>query len=244
MFNILIVEDNLIERNALETIIQNKYDTVQIYTAADYISALDIIGKEQFHLFLLDIDLKEMDESHNGISLGQYIRSLSQYQMTPIIFLTTITNKIFDALNTTHCYNYITKPYSPSDVLKSIGELIETSADSSSILRIKDLNGVFYRIPIAGIFHIETQGKQLTLETVDFTIHTREYSLSTILKQLPDNFIQCHKSHIINLDYVSTYDKTSRILHLKKQPPLYIPLGRAYHDKISKEIESHDCNIT
>ena len=118
MYRVLIVEDQPAQLLALQKILESYNENFEIKTSSDYDTAYHIVtGSTIFDLFLLDIKFQEQDwENYSGLTLGHFIRSMHCYQYTPIVFITSIPEKIYEALNDTHCYHYILKPYTATDI--------------------------------------------------------------------------------------------------------------------------------
>ncbi|OUQ51411.1 response regulator transcription factor [Lachnoclostridium sp. An118] len=113
---ILIVEDEPLIRNELNTLLQsNGYETVAPEELSDVI---DQIKVEQPHLILLDIKLP----GTSGFSLCTQIRTFSE---VPIIFVTSC-NTDMDELNSIMLGGdaFITKPYNTAILLAKIASLL------------------------------------------------------------------------------------------------------------------------
>ncbi len=82
MKRILLVDDSTIVRNTLKTTLGGSYE---ISEAADGQLGLDEAKKNNVDLFVIDVNMPNMD----GITLTGELRKLPQYQKTPIIMLTT-----------------------------------------------------------------------------------------------------------------------------------------------------------
>ena len=57
--NILLVEDEKIQREALASIIKSNFVDVRIYEAASEKEAIKIVNQKDIHLFFIDIHLKD-----------------------------------------------------------------------------------------------------------------------------------------------------------------------------------------
>ena len=113
---ILIVEDEPLIRNELNTLLQsNGYETVAPEELSDVIGQ---IKAEQPHLILLDIKLP----GTSGFSLCTQIRTFSE---VPIIFVTSC-NTDMDELNSIMLGGdaFITKPYNTAILLAKIASLL------------------------------------------------------------------------------------------------------------------------
>ncbi len=65
-----------------------------------------------------------------------------------------------------------------------------------------------------------------------FTTGKREFvrgKIREILKELPPNFIQCHRSYIVNTNYIQSI--SARHIHLKNNT--YIPVSRTYRKRVN-----------
>lgn len=237
MYTALVVEDNVIQLAAIEKILKTNYSDMRILKAADYFSAAEFIQKESIQLFLLDIQLDIYSDQDDGIVLGKYIRTMPEHSYTPILYITSIPDKIAEAVNDIHCYNYLLKPYSAEELVDSVRRLLDSPMVHNEPLKFRDLQGIYFRIDLKKLVHIHSEKKVLVLHTTTSDFHTRDMSLEQLLTKLPDNFLQCHKSHIVNLDFCKNYDKTLRVINLDIQGNSFIPVGKVYKEKIEKEMK-------
>ena len=116
----MILEDNIMQLNALAEILETNLEKTHILKAPDYNTATALLTAHNIHFFLLDVELEMGDpEAKTGIDFGKHIRSLSKYRFTPILYITSIPNQIQVAVNDIHCQNYILKPYTTDELLKA-----------------------------------------------------------------------------------------------------------------------------
>lgn len=82
------------------------------------------------------------------------------------------------------------------------------------------------------ILYIESDGNYCTYITSAKPIVVRK-SLTQILHELPDNFIQCHKSFVVNANLIDklTYDK----LQIEG---FSIPIGRKYRNEVKDTLDN------
>lgn len=112
MYNILICDDEKDIVSALKIYLEAEgYKTYAAYTGKE---ALQIVGKQEIHLILLDIMMPEMD----GLTT---ISKLRETRNIPVIFLSAKsedTDKIL-GLNI-GADDYVTKPFNPVEVLARV----------------------------------------------------------------------------------------------------------------------------
>jgi len=91
--------------------------------------ALDVAFDEQPHVVVMDVMMEDMD----GISVLKELRKNSNTQNTPVIMITATTleivrheSKLLGAMQ------YMTKPFSPAQLLAAISKVLSSSAASAS----------------------------------------------------------------------------------------------------------------
>ena len=215
MNNILIVEDDKIQAQILQDAIMSKYPGWNLTIANNFNDAMLALNQPvSYTLFLLDVQLNTEPNNRQGFDLANEIRKNNSYHRTPILFLTSITEEGMYALSTFHCYNYITKPYTQENILFQIEQLLATGY-LATYIEIMDITRIFHRINVEEIYMVESSKHLLTIHTIRSTYTTRQYaSIQKIQQLLPPNFIQCHRSFLVNTKFIDVYDKTTLSLHV------------------------------
>lgn len=241
MFNILIVEDDPIQQNMLETTIHSQYPSWNICTANTYENAMEKLlislkTGDYFSLFLLDIQLSETEGDRGGFILATEIRKREPYYMTPLLFLTAISDDNYFALSHYHCYNYIAKPYSQDAILFQLQQMLLTGYLKEISLQIMDVDHIYHTIPLATIESIQSDKHLLTFQLKHGTLKTRAYSLSGIEKKLGKPFMRCHKTAVVNMEYITSFDKKTQSLVVANR---HIPVGRKYISDIEATMQMY-----
>lgn len=242
MQKLLIVEDDDVQRIALHESIQEFYPNWAVLSANDYESALELLFKsteecEYFSMFLLDIQLKQDVGDMSGFVLAEQIRSDTNYYKTPILFLTSISEKTQFALATYHCYNYITKPYSTDDILYQIQQMLLTGYLEDNCIAITDTKRIIHRIPQKDIMYLELKSHQVIFSTKQDEIISRGVLLADLWNQLTKDFIQCHKKYIINLNYVNSYTKSNGYVNINGT---ILPVSRTFKLPLEDALRSKE----
>lgn len=210
--SILIVEDDIIQSKALEQMLLNyhiKFDITITHTIDEAKNIIDI--KDNFCVFIIDISLDKNEDNTDGLRLTDYILNEKNYRQTPIIFTTAHPQYIFTALNDFHCYSYLLKPFNECQLHNQLDMILK----KESVLKIKTLKSVHIKINIDDIYYIQSFGRIIEFITKAAKITSRQYNMKKLEEILPDNFKRCHKSYIINTDYVYSVDFSNRLLTLK-----------------------------
>lgn len=229
MHNVLIVEDDKIQLEILANTIRTHYPGWNIQVASNYSDAKALLEcslntSDLFSLFLFDIQLSLEEGDRGGFFLAKEVRKHTDYFRTPILFLTAISDEGVFALSQFHCYNYITKPYTPQDILCQLEQMLITGYLENS-LEIMDTNRIQHKIRANEIYLVESKAHTLTICTANGDFITRQFSLEKILDVLGNDFIQCHKRIIVNKGHITSYDKSSQYLRINDHS---VPIGRTY----------------
>lgn len=229
MKQILLVEDILVQAYALKCIIQTHIQDVQIAIASNTADALHLIDTStNIDLFFLDISLSEQNnKKDDGIMLGLEIRSRVKYIDTPIIYVTSYANRIQEAINTVHCFGFLYKPYTTLDVTNLLDSVFQSQEKGQTIL-LKIETSVFFNLNLSSLLFIAAEGKYMIYHTLESFHTSRQYTMKQLEKLLPANFIRCHKSYIINKNYMKNLDTVNHYIQMYHTSKL-IPVGRTFH---------------
>lgn len=226
MKNILIVEDERLQRKNLRNILIEAYGDLNIYEAEDKKEALEICNRISIDVFFIDISLKKS----SGLDFALEMRKIPGYELTWVVFLTTHIEYITQAFKQVHCYDYILKPYDKQEVLEMTRKLIfniprnnvPLKDRKSIVLELR--TGINIKIYIDEIIFIETNLRTSYIHTVNGVYKANNLSLKRIL-ELTDsnNIIQSHKSFAVNLDFI------------RKIESLNSKLGEIYFENYDKK---------
>lgn len=232
MANILIVEDEPLIAKGLATIINSINEEIRI-NITDYAEkALEYAKDMDYNMFLLDIQLKD----YSGFDLAKEIRDIDKYKLTPIVFITAIPTRELMAFKEIHCYDYIVKPFKDEEVEHILKTLINYGIEMEEDTYIKIKQKEYsYLINEDEIIYIESRNKKLFIVTINEEISLSTYTLKQLMDKLGENFVQCHRGYIINMNYIEKIHKTENDIYLK-EVEIPIPIGRKYKDYIRGKI--------
>ena len=204
--NVLLVEDDKIQRNSLKMIIEQIDKHINIYEAEDKDEALVITNKHNIDIFYIDISLK----NSSGLDFAMELRKVPQYEFSFIIFLTTHIEYITQAFKQVHCYDYILKPYEIADVVNMTkrfilhGNNIKITPTDKSYVVFEIRKGINVKIYVDEIIFIEVNLRNCIIHTVNGVYKVNRVALDKVLKLINcSNIIQCHKSFAVNMNHIS-----------------------------------------
>jgi len=203
--NVLIIEDDKLQRENLKKMIQQIDNNISTYEASDKDEALEIASKNNIDVFYVDICLN----NSSGVDFAIELRQIPKYEFSFIVFLTTHVEYINKAFKEVHCYDYILKPYDMVDVVNMTKrfrlhiENINNKPKEKRYVIIELRKGVNIKIYIDDTIFIEVKLRICMIHTVNGIYKVNNLALSKILKVINcNNIIQCHKSFAVNINYI------------------------------------------
>lgn len=227
MINVLIVENDIHQLNELKELIREYNSAWNVLYARSFSSAIETISENNVSLFLININLpNDENSSDEGIRLGHMLRNNTLYNNTPIIYISKQPDKIYDAVNSIHCYSYITPPYDAKTVYDILNSLSNTTLLKEQSFKFRDVNGVYFYVNPNNIVYISTSGKKININTSNASCCTTDITLTQLADILPNYLMQCHRQYIVNTLLVQNYDKTNCIVTTTSG--IKVPVGRKY----------------
>lgn len=243
-YTCLIVDDNEIERDAIEMFLR-KINRLEIKgTCENGIEASDILINDDIDIVFSDIDMPEL----SGMGLLKSIKN------PPIfIFITSFTEYAAESFNL-DALDFIVKPATFERLLKASTKAIEyldlknladinqnnvmPTTDSGNYFFIKETKG-FTRLNYEDVIYIESMGDFSRLFTAEGK-HITLVNLKNLEKQLPSNFARVHKQYIINLNQIATVANNEIMLNHNYSVPLSLANRQELMEKITnKTISRH-----
>ena len=195
---IVILEDNQIEYKKIKMALDDWVKNYDIELKIFHYTSGEIFFEDASNydpntdLFLLDIEMDEI----NGIEVAKQLRILNY--KGDIIFLTAFNDFVFEGYNV-HAFNYLVKPLNHELFFQCLTE-IENK---------RHANGYTYRnkqqipisIPYPSIISFSVSRHYVYITTHDETFE-QYINLNTLIDILPRQFVQVHRSCIVNLAHV------------------------------------------
>ena len=234
MTKIMIVEDDIIIAKGLDSIIKSVDEDIETTITPYSKEALEYANDWQYDLFFLDIQLLD----YSGYELAKQIRNIDRYKLTLIVFITAIPNKELSAFKEIHCYDYIIKPFKDKEVIEIVKTLVGycgIKEEKDNFIKFKQ-GSYMYKVNTKDIIYIESIHKKIKVTMDKEQIEVNNYTLYRVLNELPeDDFIQCHKSFIINRNYIKKINLAKNLIELSSanvQVPK-VPIGRKYKENLA-----------
>ncbi|WP_250433322.1 LytR/AlgR family response regulator transcription factor [Hanstruepera flava] len=220
----IIIEDEIPAQNILKNFLKKLPDMELIATFKVAIEANNFLKSETVDVVFLDINLPDI----SGIDFIKTVKN------PPAIIMTTAyPDYAVSSFELDTIVDYLVKPFSFDRFLKAINKakdrlevLNKTTADESEVLFL-NVDKTLHKIVLDDILYIESDRNYITVVTTKQKLSYID-SLKNWKEKLPSNqFIQTHKSYIINRKFVDKISGNEIYVNSKR-----LPIGRTYKQEL------------
>ena len=223
MIKVITIDDNQTDLERINSILKSMPDIDIVRSFNNLDSFNQNYEKLEHDIIFSDIEV----EDQNSIDIMKNI-----LKNPSIVFISSYpkyAHKSF-SVNPIH---YIVKPASRCEVLTAIDRFKNNrlNQNNKSSIFVKKLHSTIEKIYLENIMFIEANKDSVKIKRFD---NKEIETLSTIKKmyeKLPDNFIRVHRSFIINLKFIKSFNS-----NYVKIEDYTIPISRAYRKESIKII--------
>ncbi len=224
MLNICLCDDdvnilNYYSNRITELLEENNYAfRIETYTSGESLIFELEENPNRFNIIIIDIIMKNI----NGIETTKILRKYGYNGV--IIFLTSSKEYALESFSV-EPLNYILKDDSDNRFnkvfLKAANEVYKIS-NKSVVISCKPQSKV---INLDTITYMESLNKKVILHKISGESEEINCIFKDIYEKVKEyGFIRCHKSYIVNVKYVQSFNK----LECRLQKDIIIPIGRKY----------------
>jgi len=218
MIKIAICDDNREFCIYLQNIIEMKFgQSVQVAVYNDSAELKDNYeqGCYTADILLMDIEL----EGNNGIEVAAMIQK--QFPEVKVIFVTgyiEYSTQIFNA----NPSNFLVKPITPEQFLKAIEKVMNQIEEEKRDCFTLTLKNSVIKVKLRDILYFESEKRKVILhgKENDWTIYSK---LAQIQEELPDCFLRCHQSYLVNMNEIRSMKPLVLELYSGKTIPVSRP---------------------
>lgn len=169
-------------------------------------------------------DVKNKNEEIQQLAKQKSKLQKNFYTILPILGIVTAILAITFLLYRRYKNRNIKLEDEKSETLQKLDELKNIVIKNHIILKDKT------KVYISDLMYIKSEDHYLKIFTSDGKNHFVRGKLSSIKEELPPNFIQCHRSYIVNSNFIKRANSDTIFLIDKTQ----IPLSRSFKSRFRK----------
>lgn len=227
--NIAICDDQLEIAEQFYKIVKNycaKYDlninSIQLFQDGKALLE-DYNDGKRFHVIFLDIEMPSM----SGMEVAKIIRQMDSEVL--LIFVTSYPNYMAASFKV-EAFDFLQKPVTVEEVEEVLFRCTEKYEQKNTSIIVKTAMGIS-TVYLKDIVYINSE-----LHYIDFKLVQGEAirtkmkmnQIETELQPYPQ-FVRCHQSYMVNLEYVKEVQRQQVLLNVKSPTVLTeIPISRKY----------------
>ncbi|HDF5578696.1 TPA: response regulator transcription factor [Clostridioides difficile] len=214
MYRIVICEDDITQITFLRECILKSLEGISSQIELfEFNSGEELLetNLEGIDIFFLDIKMLQL----TGMDVAKIIRETNN--TSEIIFITSIVDYIQEGYKV-RAYRYLLKPIDFGDLNESILSCISDIIKKRENFMLIENKGIINKILINSIMYIEVRKKVLTIHTKNDTYYTKNSMDKIELELEKYNFFRCHKSYLINLEYIQFICKNTVVINDEDVP--------------------------
>ncbi|EGT3758239.1 LytTR family DNA-binding domain-containing protein [Clostridioides difficile] len=214
MYRIVICEDDITQIAFLRECILKSLEGISSQIELfEFNSGEELLetNLEGIDIFFLDIKMLQL----TGMDVAKIIRETND--TSEIIFITSIVDYIQEGYKV-RAYRYLLKPIDFGDLNESILSCISDIIKKRENFMLIENKDIINKILINSIMYIEVRKKVLTIHTKNDTYYTKNSMDKIELELEKYNFFRCHKSYLINLEYIQFICKNTVVINDEDVP--------------------------
>ena len=218
-------------REMLESIfLKEDLDATVTFASDNPEQLLKFLDNNEVNVLFLDIDL---NTKLTGVDIAKEIRERNK--SVYIIFLTAHFEFIISALECT-TFDFIQKPFNREKLEKTIHRLFDDmNANSAKFIR---LNRSHELVNQNLVNYIQKDGMR-TIYNMGSGNVSSYGSFTNISDTLPDNFVRCHKSFIVNVNNIRNVDLKNNTIFFKDSNDSMCFIGPKYKNHFMEVLNNY-----
>lgn len=148
-----------------------------------------------FDVIFLDIQM----EQPNGMETAKTLRQHGNHSL--LIFVTVLKECVFDAFEV-EAFDYLVKPFDTCHFKRTMDRVIKSLRQREAKSIVVQRGTSCEVIPLAEIVYCEVQGRKIYIHQSNGKISDYYDKLDSLEQRLDRRFFRCHRSYLVNLEYV------------------------------------------
>ena len=220
MLKIVICDNDDKELKELELMMLNIFDNyVHIQKCNNYFKLQTLLFdeiREKVDIVLMNIKIgKDM-----GIDLANHIQKVFPY--IQIAFISDLPEYAKDIFKASPAY-FLLKPVRIGDLQEAMNRMIVRLNIKKHRVFIFETKREIFTLLVENICYIESEKRVVHFHMTENRVESGYGKMDEIEERLPDQFLRCHQSYIVNINYIFSFSRNCIVLDNEK----IIPISRS-----------------
>lgn len=227
MLSIAVCDDNIRECAHIAAKIKGILRELKVpFLLCQFHSGKELLkAPEAFDILFLDIIMDGLD----GMKTAELFRKTAADKL--LIFISSSRKYVFEAYDV-EAFWYLVKPIDDKKLKKALQRAVQKLEKSPKSFLIVNKDRQKKKLFLDNIYYFEIKGRMIYVHGTDgiFTYYEQIGRLEERL--IGEGFFRCHKSYLINLKYVDTYNRQEAVLDNGEK----IMIAKRRYEEFGKEI--------
>lgn len=231
---VLILEDIQEQGNMLAQIVEKKFGSSKIVVCENDSQLMNALERNTFDVLLIDIQIS----GDNSIDYMQQVIDKYPRINSKIIYITAHQKYAMDAINKTHCFGFLLKPYDEEEISEVITSLINANNKNHDKVDFFDfkIRGNVHFVNKDHILFFEIQNKKPIMHTLSEVFYMPRTTVFNLMDKLNNGsknvFVRCRRDNIVNINQIAHIKSQGSVSYVVLHNGVKVPIGEKYKDDL------------
>jgi DNA-binding LytR/AlgR family response regulator len=183
---------------------------------------------DRFDVIFLDIQMEQPD----GMATARLLRRRGDHGL--LVFVTVLKELVFDAFQV-EAYDYLLKPLDSARFHQTMNRVLRSLEQRTAGDVVIQRGTGCEVVPLSDLVYCEVLGRKIYLHKRDGTVSDYYDKLEDLERRVDGRFFKCHRSFLVNLDYVRGCQDGQVLL----SPGERIPASRLRERELTQALLRH-----
>ena len=150
---------------------------------------------DRFDVIFLDIQMEQPD----GMETARLLRRRGDHSL--LIFVTVLKECVFDSFQV-EAFDYLLKPLDGARFRQTMDRVLRSLEQRTAEDLVIQRGTGCEVVPLSDIVYCEVLGRKIYLHKNDGAVIDYYHKLADLERHVDGRFFKCHRSYLVNLDYV------------------------------------------
>lgn len=173
-----------------------KEKSITAYSVSHFPNGCALLERvDSFDVIFLDIQMEQPD----GLETARLLRQRGNHSL--MIFVTVLKECVFDSFQV-EAFDYLLKPLDTARFHQTMDRLLRSLEQRTAEDIVIQRGTGCEVVPLSDIVYCEVLGRKVYLHKKDGTVSGYYDKLEGLERRVDGRFFKCHRSYLVNLDYV------------------------------------------
>ena len=173
-----------------------KEKSITAYSVSNFSDGRTLLESAgSFDVIFLDIQMEQPD----GMETARLLRRRGDHSL--LVFVTVLKELVFDAFQV-EAYDYLLKPLDSARFKQTMDRVLRALEQRTSEDIVIQRGTGCEVVLLSDIVYCEVLGRKIYLHKSDGTVSDYYDKLEDLERRVDGRFFKCHRSYLVNLDYV------------------------------------------